>query len=74
MVGVAAVEVTTEGDSDLAVAGVVGRIEHKFAQGLELALDAVEVAGGCRRRDELDLVVGCPGADGWRPVERQVVV
>lgn len=61
MVRIAAMEVAPESERDLAVAGVVGRIQHKFAQRLEVALDAIEVTGRCRCCDQLDLVTGRPG-------------
>jgi len=74
MIRIAAVDVTAECDRDFAVAGVVGRIQYKSAQGLEVTLDVIEMAGRCRRRDQFDLVVGSPGTDWRRPVQRQVVV
>ena len=74
MVGISAVQVATEGNGHVGVAGVVGGIQHEFAQGLKVALDAIEVAGGGWRRDQFDVVRRGPFTDQWRPVERQVVV
>ena len=56
MVGVATMEVAAEGLGDLGMAGVVGAVQHELAQGSEVALDAVEIAGRGRRRDQLHVV------------------
>jgi hypothetical protein len=56
------------------MAGVVGGVHDELAQGSEVALDAVEVAGGSRRRNQLEIVRLGPGADLRRPVQRQIVV
>ena len=45
MVGVAAAEVAPEGQCHLGVAGVVRGVEHELAQGSEVTLDAIEIAG-----------------------------
>jgi hypothetical protein len=45
MVCVAPAEIGTECNGRLGVAGAVGGIPHEFAQGLKVALDAIEVAG-----------------------------
>ena len=74
MIGVAAAQVATERTGDLGVAGVVSGIEDELAQGLEVAFDAVQVAGGGRRGDEFHVVRLGPGADLRRPVQREVVV
>jgi hypothetical protein len=42
MVSVSPVAIATESIGDVGVAGVVGIIQHEFAQGLKVALDAIE--------------------------------
>ena len=42
MVGISPVEIATESVGDVGVAGVVGIIQHEFAQGLKVALVAIE--------------------------------
>src|ERR1700730_12185995 len=74
MVSISSVEITTESNGHFGMAGVVGGIQHEFAQGLKVALDAIEVAGGGWRRDEFDVVQRSPFTDQRRPVQRQVVV
>src|SRR5579859_6365783 len=74
MVGIAPVEITTEGDRHVRMAGVVGGVHHELAQGSKVALDAVKMAGGSRRRNQLDIVRLGPGADLRCPVQRQIVV
>ena len=74
MIGISPVEITTESVGDVGVAGVVGSIQHEFTQGLKVAFDAIEVAGGGWRRDQFDVVRRGPFTDQRRPVERQVVV
>ena len=41
---------------DIGVAGVVGGVQYEFAQGTEVTLDLIDMAGGGRRRDQLDIV------------------
>lgn len=55
-------------------AGIVGVVDHEFLAGADLGLDALQVAGVGRGRDELDLVFAGVGADVGRPVGRQVVL
>src|SRR5579859_2465350 len=74
MVGIAPVEIPTEGDRDIRMAGVVGGVHHELAQGSEVALDAIQIAGGSWRRNQLDVVRLGPGADLRCPVQRQIVV
>ena len=74
MVSISSVEIAAERDGDVGVAGVVGSIQHEFAQGLKVAFDAVEVAGRGWRRDQFDIVGRGPFTDQRRPVERQIVV
>jgi hypothetical protein len=56
MIGVATAAVATERAGDLGMAGSVGSIEHERAQGLDVAFDAVQVAGGGRRGDQFHVV------------------
>src|SRR5438132_12683003 len=63
MVGIAPVEIATESDRHVCVAGVVRCVHHEFAQGSEVALNAVEVAGRGRRRYQLNVVVFGPRAN-----------
>ena len=68
MVSISPVEIAAESDRDVRVAGVVGGIQHEFAQRLKVALDAIEVAGGGWRRDQFDVVQRGPFTDQRRPV------
>ena len=74
MVGIAPVEIATESDRHVCVAGVIGSVHHEFAQGSKVTLDAVEVAGRGRRRYQLNIVDFGPCANLRCPVQRQVVV
>jgi hypothetical protein len=74
MVAISAAEVASEGDRDLSVACVVGRVQHEFAHGLEMALDSIQMAGkgGCCH--QLDLVRRGPLTDLPSPVQEEIVV
>jgi hypothetical protein len=61
VVAVAAPDVAAEGAGDVGVAGVVGGVEHELSQGLEVALDPVQVAGGGGRGDQFDVAARRPG-------------
>ena len=69
MVSISSTEIAAEGGRHVGVAGVVGGIQDEFAQGLEVALDAIEVAGRGWRRDQFDVVERGPLADQRRPVQ-----
>ena len=61
MVGIASADVATKCQRHFVVTRVVRRVQYKFAQGSEVALDAVEVTGRSRRRHQLDIVRSLEG-------------
>src|SRR5919201_864869 len=74
MVRISAVDVASERKRDLAVSGVVGGVEYEFAHWLEMALDAVQMAGVRRRRHQLHVVRSRPFADLMAPVQDEIVI
>ena len=74
MIAVAAVQIPAEGVGDFGMTGIVRGIQHELAQRVEVALDAIHVAGGRRSWHEFDVVQLGPFPDLGRPVQRQVVV
>lgn len=71
---VAVADVAREGVVEGVPVQVVGVLDDELADRLEVALDAVEVAGISRRRDELDVVGLREGPDVRRPVGAEVVL
>lgn len=74
MIGVASAEITSECCRDFGMAGVVRGVQHEFAQWSEVALDAIEMTRRRRRRHQFDIVRLGPRTNGWRPVQREVVI
>lgn len=71
---VAVADVASQGVVEGAPVEVVGVLDHELADRQEVALDAVEIAGVGRRRDQLDVVVVGKGADVRCPVGAEVVL
>jgi hypothetical protein len=74
MVAIAPAEIAVERDSYIGMAGVVGGVDHEFAQGSKVTLNAIEMTGRGGRRNQFDVVQRRPLADQRRPVQREVVV
>ena len=71
---VAVADVCRHREAEAVPVEVVGVLDDELADGAEVALNSVQVAGVGGGRHELDVVLGCPRPDRGRPVAGEVVL